>query len=127
MKIYVVPEALKSACERNNLAVVEKETRFEWFVYEKTDDEDEQQERQAARHLHVFFTIEESRDEDTSDVYISKILPKNSNWREGEQIDLTDYPTDEWLGQVAVMDETVKTATRSFIYALNHTTGTKFE
>jgi hypothetical protein len=34
---------------------------------------------------------------------ISKILPKSSNWRDGEQIELSDNP-DEWAAQVATMD-----------------------
>ncbi|MBV8541093.1 MAG: hypothetical protein JO063_02035 [Pseudonocardiales bacterium] len=109
-------EDFRTACQEMGLEVHEKEggkrrDKIEWFVYVKPEANDnkkaqeERVNRRAAYHLHVSLSIAAPKPQVTS------ILPKSSNWRDDEKVELVDLPPEEWAAAVYGMDSQTVEAT----------------
>jgi hypothetical protein len=82
---------------------------FEAFIFVLLDKENkpsyDRKEAKAAYHIHMFAKIKQDKY-----FVIDTLLPKSSNWREGNQINLADMPVEEWKDAVSGMDERTKLA-----------------
>jgi len=67
------------------------------------------------------FHIHEIGKVDDDKYIITKLLPKDSNFRgKGDKVNLLDYPVDEWSAAVQNMDSTTRDITAAFINCLKH-------